>query len=107
KRDDHIDRRSKHRVVARIVEWPGIAEGMIDAHLGTNGQARERLWNRRLDVEIDRESAISGPAAADRARIDHRFASERAHRIMRVGELRGIEALGIAPDFAADLGRDL
>src|SRR4051794_33404074 len=60
-----IDRRGKHRVVARVIEWPGIAEGMIDAQLGTNDQARERFRARRLDVETDRETAISGPATAD------------------------------------------
>src|SRR2546423_10778890 len=80
---------------------------MIDAQLGTNGQARKRFRDRRLDVEADRESAISAPATANGARIDHRLASKPPHGIMRIGELRGIEALVIAPDFATDLGRDL
>jgi hypothetical protein len=29
--DDYVDRRGKHGVVARVVERPRIAEGMIDA----------------------------------------------------------------------------
>ena len=74
---------------------------MIDAQLWANGQTGQRFRNWRLDIDADCERAISWPAPADSARIDDWLTGERTHGIMRISKLRGIEALVVAPDFAA------
>src|SRR5436190_6021859 len=79
---------------------------MIDPQFGANSQTGERFRNWCLEVETDRQGAISCLASPDGAGIDGRLTIESTDGIMRISELCGKEALGIAPDFAANLCRN-
>src|ERR1051325_1808997 len=79
---------------------------MIHPQFGANSQTGERFRNWWLEVDTDCERAISCLTSPDGAWIDGRLTIENTDGIMRIGKLRGKEALGIAPDFATNLCRD-